>query len=265
MPLPTAVTALRDMSGVIYLDLPVSGTIGDPQFKLSGIVSQMIGNMMVKTVTTPFTLLGSLVTGVADILTGGSGPREARIVFAQGNASLDKSAESALKKVGKDLKKHGSAKINITGTADMEEKSLLVDSWVQSRLKKMKYDSLPAAQKRTTSPEKVSVGPQYNAKEYTDLLFALYRSLPFVENSKNPEITSPPSTMAIIRNIRAHYPMTEKELLLLADERAKAVYGALTGGNSDVAPRIRILPSKIMDSAKTGDRLGSYVHIDAVR
>ena len=269
MPLPTAVAALRDMSGVISLDLPVSGTIGDPQFKLSGIVSQMIGNVMVKTVTTPFTLLGSLVTGVADIFTGGSGPQEARIVFTQGRASLDKTAVSALKTVGKELKKYGSAKINVTGTADVAEKSLLVDSWVESRLRKMKYDKLPATQKQKTSPEKVVVSPQYNAKEYSDLLFELYRSLPFVKNSANPDITKPQSTRAVLRNIRTHYPMTEKELLLLADARAKAVYDALIGGSTEgnlgIAARIRILPSKIMDSAKTGDRLESYAHIEAVK
>jgi uncharacterized protein involved in outer membrane biogenesis len=265
MPLPTAVAALRDMSGVISLDLPVSGTIGDPQFKISGIVSQMLGNVMVKTVTTPFTLLGGLVTGIADIFTGGSGPKEARIVFVQGNSSLDKSAESALQKVGKELKKYGSAKISITGTADMAEKSLLVDSWVKTELKKLKYDKLPVAQKQKTSPERVVVSSQYNAKEYTKLLFELYNSLSFVKNSKEPDITSPGSTRAVMHNIRTHYPMTETELLLLADARANAVYKALTSGNTDVAPRIRILPSKIMDSAKTGDRLESYAHIEAVK
>lgn len=265
MPLPTAVAALRDLNGVITLDLPVSGTLGDPHFKISGAVGQMIGNVMVKTVATPFTLLGSLVTGAAGIFTGGSGPDGARIVFAQGGSSLDAAARSAVKNIGTELRKYSSAAVTLTGTADMAEKDLLVDSWVESRLKQMRYDSLPTAQQQKTSPERIIVSPQHNAKEYADLLFALYRSLAFVREAGDPEITSPRSTRAVLRNIRAHYPMGERELILLADARAKAVHAALAGNDGNLAKRIRILPSQLMDSAQTGGRLGSYVHIEAAK
>ncbi|CAK7028537.1 MAG: hypothetical protein DELT_02680 [Desulfovibrio sp.] len=264
MSLPTAVAALRDMSGVITLDLPVSGTLGDPQFRLSGIVSQMIGNVMVKTVATPFTLLGSLVTGAASIFTGG-GPEEARIVFAQGGAALDKTARASLKKVGGELQKYKNAKMAVTGTADVAEKSLLVEAWVESRLRAMKYERLTAAQKQKTTADRVPVGPQVNAKEYAELLQELYNSLPFVKSSKDTAITSPGSTRAIMRNIRTHYPMTEKELILLADERAKAVYNALVEGNAGIASRVSIQPAKLTDSAKTGGRLEAYAHIRAVK
>lgn len=61
LPLKLAVALLKDSEGVIDIDLPVSGDLDDPTFKISGIVWKAIGNLITKIVTSPFRLLGNLV------------------------------------------------------------------------------------------------------------------------------------------------------------------------------------------------------------
>lgn len=61
LPLKLAVALLKDADGVIDVDLPVSGDLDDPTFKISGIVWKAIGNLITKIVTSPFRFLGGLV------------------------------------------------------------------------------------------------------------------------------------------------------------------------------------------------------------
>lgn len=65
MPLPVklATSLLKDVDGVIDLNVPVNGTLDDPKFRIGPIVWQIIKNILVKAVTAPFRLLGSLFNG----------------------------------------------------------------------------------------------------------------------------------------------------------------------------------------------------------
>ena len=63
LPVKLAVALLADRNGVIDLDLPVSGSINDPQFSLGGVIWKVIGNLIVKAVTAPFALLASAFGG----------------------------------------------------------------------------------------------------------------------------------------------------------------------------------------------------------
>ena len=61
LPVLLAVSLLKDRNGVINLDLPIEGTLDDPQFSVWGLVVQVVVNLIGKAVTAPFALLGSLV------------------------------------------------------------------------------------------------------------------------------------------------------------------------------------------------------------
>ncbi|MFA5321718.1 MAG: DUF748 domain-containing protein, partial [Smithella sp.] len=62
-PVTLAVSLLTDRKGQINLDLPVSGSLDDPKFKIWSIVWQIIVNIITKAVTSPFALLSSLTGG----------------------------------------------------------------------------------------------------------------------------------------------------------------------------------------------------------
>jgi uncharacterized protein involved in outer membrane biogenesis len=66
LPVKFATVLLRDRHGVIDLNLPITGTLDDPQFRIGPIVWQVIRNIIVKAVTAPFALLGSLFGGGED-------------------------------------------------------------------------------------------------------------------------------------------------------------------------------------------------------
>ena len=61
LPVKMGVALLKDNNGRIDLDVPVTGKLDDPQFKLGSIVLKVIGNILVKAAASPFKLLGSLV------------------------------------------------------------------------------------------------------------------------------------------------------------------------------------------------------------
>lgn len=92
LPVRLATALLKDRNGVIDLNLPVVGSLDDPKFRIWPIVWQIIGNVIEKAVTAPFTLIGSLFAGAekaqfVDFTPGASalppGSAEALAAFAK--------------------------------------------------------------------------------------------------------------------------------------------------------------------------------------
>ena len=65
LPVKLATALLADRNGVINVDLPVSGSINDPEFSLGGLIWKAIGNLIVKVVSAPFNLIASAFGGEA--------------------------------------------------------------------------------------------------------------------------------------------------------------------------------------------------------
>ncbi len=104
LPIKLAVALLKDRHGVIDLNLPVTGTLDDPQFRLGPIIWKVLVNLLLKAVTAPFALLGSLF---------GGGPDLQFIDFAPGVADLDSAAQTKIKAVGKALTERPQLKIEL--------------------------------------------------------------------------------------------------------------------------------------------------------
>ena len=67
LPIPLAISLLKDPDGAIKIDLPVSGNLNDPEFGIGKVVWGAIGNIISKLVTSPFRMLGGLIPGGADL------------------------------------------------------------------------------------------------------------------------------------------------------------------------------------------------------
>jgi hypothetical protein len=67
LPVRLAVALLKDRNGVIDLNLPVSGTLDDPKFRLGPIIWKAFIGLMTKIVTAPFAALGALFGGGEDL------------------------------------------------------------------------------------------------------------------------------------------------------------------------------------------------------
>src|SRR3984885_5599611 len=104
LPVKLAAALLKDRNGVISLDLPVSGSIDDPTFKIGPIVWKLVVGLITKIVTAPFALLGSLF---------GGGPQLSYIDFPAGSAVLADSEAQKLPKLAKALVERPQLKLDI--------------------------------------------------------------------------------------------------------------------------------------------------------
>jgi hypothetical protein len=80
LPVRLGVALLKDIDGKIVIDLPVQGTLGDPNFRIGKVVMRVIVNLLTKAATSPFSLLGSMF--------GGGGEELAFQEFAPGGSEL---------------------------------------------------------------------------------------------------------------------------------------------------------------------------------
>ena len=104
LPVKLAVALLKDRNGVITLDLPVSGSIDDPTFKIGPIIWKLVIGLITKIVTAPFALLGSLF---------GGGPQLAYIDFPAGSAVLSDNEAKKLPQLAKALVERPQVKLDI--------------------------------------------------------------------------------------------------------------------------------------------------------
>jgi len=188
LPVKLAVALLADRNGVIDLDLPISGSLNDPQFRLAPIIFKVIGNLIMKAVTSPFALLSGAF---------GGGGEASHVAFAPGSAVLDADSKQSLDKVAKALEDRPALQLTVAGQADLEREK---DGWRKARI-----DDLVLAQKRRATvraggkPEDVQA---VSAAEYPALLKDVY---------KRADIQKPRNLVGMASDI----PVAEMETLLL--------------------------------------------------
>ncbi len=106
LPIGLAISLLKNRAGQIDLDLPVEGRLDDPEFKLSSIILKMMGNMILKVITSPFSILGSLF---------GGGEELSFAEFEFGEGRIKESEHEKIDKLAEILKEKPSVKIEIQG------------------------------------------------------------------------------------------------------------------------------------------------------
>jgi hypothetical protein len=105
LPIKLAAALLKDRNGVIDLNLPVGGSIDDPNFKIGPIIWKACVGLLTKIVTAPFSALGSLF--------GGSSEELAYVDFAPGSAVLSAAAVDKLGKLAHALVERPQLKLNV--------------------------------------------------------------------------------------------------------------------------------------------------------
>jgi hypothetical protein len=111
LPVRLAVALLSNSKGEIDIDLPVSGTLSDPQFSIGGVLWRAFVNLVVRAVTSPFALIGSAFGG-------GSGGELGYIQFQPGVSDLAPMGKQKLETLAKALTEKGALKLDIIGRFD---------------------------------------------------------------------------------------------------------------------------------------------------
>jgi hypothetical protein len=84
LPVPLALSLMRNSRGVIEVDLPIEGNLDDPSFSLLGLIADAFTNLITKVAKAPFAVVGGLVGFSAeDLSTVVFAPRSDRVSKAE--------------------------------------------------------------------------------------------------------------------------------------------------------------------------------------
>jgi hypothetical protein len=242
LPVRLAIALLKDSRGIIDLTIPVSGSLSDPQFSIGGVIWGVLKNLILKAVTSPFSLIAGAFGG------SGGGEQLNYIAFNPGYAQITPDAEKQLDTIAKALTLRPALKLNIAGRVDprVDHDGL--------RLAKVDQQVLEQKIKDTGEPEggaPVTVGKD----EYNEYLTKAYKAAKFDKPRNMLGLTKsiPPDEM--IKLLAANEKVTDDDLRHLADARANAVRAALSKRKIEPA-RLFIVPPKlnaddIKDQSKT--------------
>jgi hypothetical protein len=186
-----AVALLSDRNGMIDINVPIGGSLDDPQFSLGGIILKVIGNAITKTVTAPFALLGSLF---------GGGEELSVLEFEQGRTALLPASEGKLKSLARALAERPGLKLDITGRFDADaEADALRRVALERKLRQLKTRDIQS--RGAALPEG---GVVVAKEEYAGLLARVYKDETFAK---------PRNALGLAKSL----PAEEMEKLMLAN------------------------------------------------
>jgi hypothetical protein len=238
-----AVALLKDRNGVIDVNLPISGSVDDPKFSVSGIILYIIFNLIEKAITSPFALIGSLV--------GGGGQELSYVSFDPGRAVLVPAQEDKLTKLQKALSDRPALKLDATGHSDLEkDRQGLRQYRFDQQLKAQKLKDLVKKGSSVSSVNEVKIEPQeyeiYLKRAYKDAKFPKPRNvIGFQKDLPNEEVE---------KLMLANTVVTDDDLIQLANRRAQATKDFITRGDQVAVERVFLLAPKL-DAAKGDEKL----------
>jgi hypothetical protein len=243
LPVLLAVALLKDRNGVIDINLPVGGSLDDPQFSVGGIIVQVIVNLIVKAITAPFALLGSLF---------GGGEELAYLEFAPGSAKLDTADEAKLKSVAKALAERPGLKLDIAGRVDpATDREGLKRAAVDNQLKALKVKETGRSG-ATVALDDIKIEPG----EYSKYLTAAYKDASFPKPRNAIGIARDLPVPEMEQLMLANAAATDEDLRQLANRRAQAAKEWLVEKGGVQAERVFLVAPKtdtegIKDKGKT--------------
>ena len=246
LPVKLGLAILTDKDGVIEIDVPMSGSIDDPDFSVGRMVWKAVGNLFTKLVTAPFAALGKLFGG-------GGGETLERVDFAAGSAGLPPEAEKTLGVLGKALRERPGLRLEVEGAADeTADGAALRREQARLEVRRAKWAALREKQKGL-SLDAVEVTPE----EYPRWLAVAFAAIP-----------PPPGAAPEARAARTSVVPAEMEAALaaaavvppeayrdLADRRAGAARERLLGGGDLDPTRVFVAAGGVRARKEGGARV----------
>jgi hypothetical protein len=213
LPVLFAVSLLKDRNGVIDVNLPIGGSINDPQFSVGGIIWKLILNLLEKAITAPFSLLA-----------GGGEHDLSQVLFVPGTPRLEAGADETLDKVAKALQDRPGVQLTITGLADADQEHAdLQAANLDARLVGLRRTELLQAGE-TAVPE----APMLSPEDRTRLVRRLYADTKLPDKPRNVlGIAKDIPQAEMETRLKAGLPLPADAARALAVQRAAVVRDAL--------------------------------------
>jgi uncharacterized protein involved in outer membrane biogenesis len=236
LPIALAVDLLKNPQGEIDLTLPVSGSLNDPQFSVGALILKALSNLILKVVTSPFSVLASI---------GGASHQQLNYVeFPAGQATLTPQSVSRLSTLAKALQQRPALRLSISGRADTgPDRTGLRDAMVEKLIRKQKVRELRAhGESADTSTITLA------ADEYDKYLKLAYQDADFKKptNFIGMNKSLPPDQMKKL--LLDNTQVSDDDLKELATGRAVAVRNFLR--QQIDASRLTVAAPKVEQQAK---------------
>ena len=233
LPVNLAISLLKNNRGEIDLNLPIAGSLDDPQFSIGGLILKVIGNLFVKAVTSPFALLGSMF---------GGGEELSNVEFAPGRSNISEAAGKKLEALAKALNSRDALKLEITGRADPEgDKEGIKRVAIERAMKAEKLKDTLKKSGEGASLESIEIAPE----EYKTYLQRAYKEAKFPKPRNMVGMQKELPVAEMEKLMLTNLPATEDDIRQLARLRAENVQVWLTEQGKVPSERVFLLPPKI--------------------
>ena len=204
LPVKLGLAILRDRKGVIAFDLPIEGSLDDPDVKYGKLVWKAIFGLLGKIATSPFTLIGNLFGGGAGDLSS--------LAYAPGSSALDAAATPKLQALAKALQERPELKLEAEGGVDADQDG--------AALRKAALEAL-LRRTRATTLKSVEETPVPVAERERWVQVAFDAAFPAPKEAKDAKPAPPPPPAEMEERLLGKLRVDPADLAQLGDARAK--------------------------------------------
>ncbi|RAS21921.1 uncharacterized protein DUF748 [Paraburkholderia bryophila] len=217
LPVRLAISLLKNSRGEIDVNLPVSGSLSNPEFSVGGLIWHAVLNLLQKAVTAPFSLIANAF--------GGSGEELGYVEFEPGSAKLTDADNKKLDTIVKALADKTSVKMDLIGRVDPAvDEPALRTQYVDRLVKQQKIKDV-VGNGESVDLSTVTVDP----KDYDKYLTKAYKSADFKKPRNFVGLTKSLPDDEMKSAIAANAPIDDASLRQLAQQRAQSVQQYLDG------------------------------------
>ncbi|MFI3189009.1 hypothetical protein BCS42_07870 [Crenothrix sp. D3] len=247
LPLELAIALLKDYDGRIKIDVPLTGSLNDPQFSIGAIVSDALVNALSKVISSPFRALASLADSDEEF---------SSIHFSAGNAVLNKTQYEKLTALATVLKQRPVLMLDIKGIAfQQQDWPAMRETALYDLLKKARADEINKHTEKKILPEYVTLSDADYKRLLAELFIEKFPTLAKKSLFGQPELINTKSGdfyEVAKQQLSASLQGEKSRLKKLAGQRAQAIASYLVNQSSVPNAQVFILDTMV-DTEKNSD------------
>lgn len=258
-----AISLMKDKDGKIKLDVPVEGTVDDPQFSYKGIVWRAMKQMLGKIASAPFRFLGKLL---------GIGGDDVELVdFDPGRSDLIPPEKEKLDSLAAEMGRKPDLTLSIEGRYDsISDAKGLREAKLQAQISTRRDSLGKKAQQDTSTTMMARILEQLYTSQFSKPALDSLKDRFTVADTTRPDaggkkrLDRPAYFGEMREQLVALQPLEAGELEQLGRDRAASITAALTtAGTLDVARVSAVDPAPVKKKKQGSSRIPSEMVMDA--
>lgn len=233
LPAKLGLAILRDRKGLIELEVPIDGSLDEPDIHYGKMVWKAILNVLGKIITSPFTLLSKMF--------GGGDADLSSLAFLPGASDITPPEQKKVDTLVKALVERPELRLEIEGTTDAQDARVIKERGLEFLLKRTKWNARKI--KSPTTPGEEVIDP---AEREQWLRAAFDIAFPPPKDAK----VEPAPLAEVEQRMLDTITVDPNELRSLTDARNKAVLEALLKDGHVETGRIFVVQGS--ESARAG-------------